>query len=87
MTSTFKLSEETYLEWQDLAMDLMRAGGSNRDLIPVLGLSEEQWDASMAEVRSRVRARRPTMDSPIQIPPHKPDLLHLLHSRPQPETA
>lgn len=66
------LSEETYQKWRDLALDLMRAGGRPRDLITLLGISEEQWKVFMDAVHEHAQPRKPSRDYPIIIPPTSP---------------
>ena len=72
MPVTVPLPEETFQRWKDLARDLYRAGGRLRDLIPVLGLSEEQWQAFMDSVFEHATPRRPVEGHPILIPPTSP---------------
>ena len=67
------LSEETYQKWKKLARDIWRAGGKPRDLIPLLGISEEQWEVFMEAVDEHIQPRKPTRDYPIVIPPTSPN--------------
>lgn len=66
------LPEETYQRLKDLALDVWRAGGRPRDVIPLLGLSEDQWQSFMDAVRERLRPRRRVEGHPILIPPTSP---------------
>ena len=72
MPVTRPLPEETFQRWKDLARDLYRAGGRLRDLIPVLGLTEEQWQCFMDSVFEHATPRRPVEGHPILIPPTSP---------------
>lgn len=72
MSAASQLSEETYLRLEQLALDLCRVGGEPRDLIPLLGLSENQWQSFMDAVRERAKPRRPVEGHPILIPPTSP---------------
>lgn len=67
-----QLSEETYLRLEQLALDLCRVGGEPRDLIPLLGLSQNQWQSFMDAVCERAKPRRPVERHPILIPPTSP---------------
>ena len=64
-----KLSEETYQKWRKLSRDLWRAGGKPRDLITLLGISEEQWGVFMEAMHEHTQPRKPTREWPIVIPP------------------
>ena len=64
--------EETYLRLEKLALDLCDAGGEPRNMIPLLGLSEEQWRSFMDAVHERAKPRRPVEGHPILIPPTSP---------------
>ena len=55
-----------------LALDVWRAGGRPRNLIPLLGLSEEQWQSFMDAVHEHSRPRRRVEGHPILIPPTSP---------------
>lgn len=66
------LPEETYLRLEKLALDVCRVGGEPRDLIPLLGLSENQWQSFMAAVHEHAQPRRPVEGHPILIPPTSP---------------
>ena len=55
-----------------LAFDPCKAGGEARDLIPLLGLSKEQWRSFRQELTSRLQPRQPTLDTPILIPATTP---------------
>ena len=72
MTHASQLSEETFLKWKKLAMDLWRAGGKPRDVMPLLGLSEEQWRCFMDMIHASQQLLRPAPDTPIRIPPTTP---------------
>ena len=72
MTHAAQLSDETFRKWKKLAMELWRAGGKPRDLIPVLGLSEEQWRCFMDMIHARHQLLQPASDTPIRIPPTTP---------------
>ena len=66
------LSEETYQRLKNLAFDVWRAGERPRHLIPLLGLSEDQWQGFMDAVHEHSRPRRAVEGHPIQIPPTSP---------------
>lgn len=66
------LPEQTYLRLEKLALDVCRAGGEPRYLIPLLGLSEDQWQSFMAAVHEHAQPRRPVEGHPILIPPTSP---------------
>ena len=66
------LTEEIFHRWKDLALDLCRAGGSPRHLIPLLGLTESQWQCFMDFVHEQAKPRRPVEGHPILIPPTSP---------------
>ena len=72
MPSTAPLSEEIYQRWKKLALDLCRAGGWPRDLIDLLGLSDEQWQSFLDAVHERAQPRRRVKGHPILIPPTSP---------------
>lgn len=72
MSGAPPLSEETYQRWRKVAYDLCRMGGRPRDLIPLLGLSNEQWQSFMDAVHEHARPRRPVEGHPILIPPTSP---------------
>lgn len=64
--------EETYLRLEKLALDVCRAGGEPRNLVPLLGLSEDQWQSFMDAVHEHAQPRRPVEGHPILIPPTSP---------------
>ena len=66
------LTEEIFHRWKDLALDLCRAGGSPRNLIPLVGLTESQWQNFMDFVHEQAKPRRPVERRPILIPPTSP---------------
>lgn len=66
------LPEETYLRLEKQALDVCSAGGEPRYLIPLLGLSENQWQSFMAAVHEHAQPRRPVEGHPILIPPTSP---------------
>lgn len=66
------LPEEAYLRFEQLALDVCGAGGEPRDLIPLLGLSEDQWQGFMDAVHERAKPRRPVEGHPILIPATSP---------------
>lgn len=72
MPPTLTLSEETYQRWKKLALDLCRGGGWPRDLIHLLGLSDEQWKSFMDAVHEHAQPRRRVEGHPILIPPTSP---------------
>lgn len=72
MSGAPPLSEETYQRWRKVAFDLCRMGGGPRDLIPLLGLSSEQWQSFMDAVREHAKPRRPVEGHPILIPATSP---------------
>lgn len=72
MTGVAQLSEETYQRWKKLALDLCRLGGWPRDLIPILGLSDGQWQRFMDMVHERAQPRSRVEGHPILIPPTSP---------------
>ena len=72
MPSAAPLSEVTYQRWKRLGLDLCRAGGRPRDLIHLLGLSQEQWASFMDAVHERARPRKRAEGHPIIIPPTSP---------------
>lgn len=72
MPPAFTLSEETFQRWRKLALDLCRAGGWPRDLIHLLGLSDEQWKSFMDTVHERAQLPRRVEGHPILIPTTSP---------------
>lgn len=72
MPDAHPLPEETYQRMKKLALDVWRAGGRPRNLIPLLGLSEEQWQSFMDAVHEHSRPRRRVEGHPILIPPTSP---------------
>ncbi len=72
MSVATQFSEETYLRMEQLALDLCRVGGEPRDMISLLGLSENQWQDFMDAVREHAKPRRPVEGHPILIPPTSP---------------
>lgn len=66
------LPEQTYLRLEKLALEVCRAGGEPRCLIPLLGLSEDQWQSFMSAVHEHAQPRRPVEGHPILIPPTSP---------------
>ena len=72
MHATPPLSEETYQRWKQLALNLCRGGGWPRDLIPLLGLSQEQWQSFLDALGDHSRPRGPVERYPVQIPPTSP---------------
>ena len=66
------LSEEIYQRMKKLGFDLCRAGGRPRDLIHLLGLSQDQWQRFMDAVHEHAKPRRRTEGHPILIPPTSP---------------
>lgn len=67
------LPDETYFKWRELGLELLRAGGSVRGLIPLLGLSSEQYESFMDTLHWRNTAfRYPKPDEPIRIPETSP---------------
>ena len=67
------LPDKTYFKWRELALELMRSGGHVEDLIPLLGLSDEQYESFMDTLRWRNTAfRNPKRDEPIGIPETSP---------------
>lgn len=72
MPDALPLPEETFQRWKNLARDLWRAGGTIRSLIPLLGLTEEQWQSFADSVHEHAKPRRPVEGHPILIPPTSP---------------
>ena len=72
MLAATPLTEEIYLRWKDLALDLWRAGGSPRNLIPLLGLTEAQWQGFEDFVHEHAKPRAPVEGHLILIPPTSP---------------
>ena len=72
MSGAPPLSEETYQRWRKVAFDLCCLGGWPRDLIPLLGLSAEQWQSFMDAVHEHAQPPRPVEGHPILIPPTSP---------------
>ena len=72
MPVALPLPEETFQRWKNLARDLWRAGGTLRSLIPLLGLTEEQWQGFTDSVHERATPPRPAEGHPILIPPTSP---------------
>lgn len=72
MPVALPLPEETFQRWKNLARDLWRAGGTIRSLIPLLGLTEEQWQSFVDSVHEHAKPRRPVEGHPILIPPTSP---------------
>lgn len=72
MPFAVSLSEDTYQRWKKLALERCRVGGWPRDLIQLLGLSDEQWQGFMAAVHEHARPRRRVESHPILIPPTCP---------------
>ena len=72
MPSTPSLSEETYQRWKKLALERCRIGGSPRDLIPLMGLSDEQFKGFMDAVHEHAMPPRPVEGHPILIPTTSP---------------
>lgn len=72
MPATPPISEETYQRWKQLALNLCRAGGWPRDLIPLLGLSEDQWQSFLDALGEPSGPRGPVERYPVQIPPTSP---------------
>ena len=67
------LPDETYYKWEELALKLMWAGGDAEDLIPLLGLSDEQYERFMVTLHWRTTSyRNPKRDEPIGIPETSP---------------
>ena len=62
------LTEEIFHRWKNLALDLCRAGGEVRHLVPLLGLTEEQWLSFVDFVHERAKPRAPVEGHPILIP-------------------
>ena len=57
---------------KSLGLDLWRAGGRPRDMIHLLGLSQDQWESFMAAVHEHAKPRRRAEGHPILIPPTSP---------------
>lgn len=72
MPAPAPISEAIYKRMKSLGLDLWRAGGSPRDLIHLLGLSQEQWESFMAAVHEHAKPRRRAEGHPILIPPTSP---------------
>ena len=72
MPNAAPLSERTYQRVKNLGLDLWRAGGRPRDLIPLLGLSPDQWESFMAAVHEHAKPRKRAEGHPILIPPTSP---------------
>lgn len=72
MPVALPLPEETFQRWKNLARDLWRAGGTIRSLIPLLGLTEEQWQSFVDSVHEHAKPPRPVEGHPILIPPTSP---------------
>lgn len=72
MSITPPLPEETYERWKKLAFERCRLGGWPRDLIPLLGLSDEQYKGFVDAVHEHAMPRRPVEGHPILIPPTSP---------------
>ena len=53
-------------------MEVCHAGAEPRYLIPLLGLSEDQWQSFMSAVHEHAQPRRPVEGHPILIPPTSP---------------
>ena len=72
MPTAAPLSEQTYQRVKNLGLDLWRAGGRPRDLIPLLGLSQDQWESFMDAVHEHAKPRKRAEGHPILIPPTSP---------------
>ncbi len=72
MPRAVTLSEETYQRWKQLALELCRVGGWPRDLIHLLGLSEEEWQSFMDAVHEHAQPRKRVEGNPILIPSTSP---------------
>lgn len=72
MPTAAPLSERTYQRVKNLGLDLWRAGGRPRDLIPLLGLSQDQWESFMDAVHEHAKPRKRAEGHPIMIPPTSP---------------
>ena len=72
MPATTPLSEETYQRWKQLGLGLWCAGGRPRNLIPLLGLSQDQWESFMDAVHEHAKPRQRAEGHPILIPPTSP---------------
>ena len=72
MLGAMTLPEETYQRWKKLALELCRVGGWPRDLIHLLGLSDEQWQSFMDAVHEHAQPRKRVEGHPILIPSTSP---------------
>ena len=72
MPTNTPLSEETYQRMKKLGLDVWRAGGRPRDLIHLLGLSQDQWESFMDAVHEHAKPRKRAEGHPILIPPTSP---------------
>ena len=72
MPDALPLPEETFQRWKNLAFALWRAGGTIRSLIPLLGLTAEQWQSFVDSVHERATPQRPVEGHPILIPTTSP---------------
>lgn len=72
MPTTAPLSEAIYQRMKKLGLDLWRAGGRPRDLIHLLGLSQDQWESFMDAVHEHAKPRKRAEGHPILIPPTSP---------------